>query len=294
VVADVREVAEVAGLKEGLLEELAFNRLLLLCCTANDGGENGAIRDILLGDVLPSVLCRRSEGWDVLSIGMVLSELHVSNKNCKDIFRRLRLRADGPEASAHYRLVTALHLAGADVGRDALQGLTELLASESCALNCLDLSHTNFDGYELVQSLRGNSSLTSLDVRFVNGMDSLYETLCDVLMQRDGACRLGCLRCDAVEVPEGVHVLSLKEHLLGPIEMGLVVGLLRHNTFVHELDLTATDMDSEATTALAHVLAENTVLTSLTAMYNPAMGDDAKDALRAAASVRDPALTLQL
>ena len=188
VVADVRDESDLAGLKDTVLEELALNRLLLTCCVPLTNESKPLV------ELLPSTLSERSEGWDISSIGLMLSDLKMTSKNSKDIFRRLRMRADGNEASMHYTQVNALHLAAADLGRDGLQMLQDLLIAETCTLQSLDLSYTQFDGYSLVQALRTNSSLTALDVRCVAGMDKLYQTLSEVLLQPECRCRLGCLR----------------------------------------------------------------------------------------------------
>ena len=119
------------------------------------------------------------------------------------------------------------------------------------------------------QALRGNASLTSLDVRFVNGMDKLYGMLRDAIAQKDTPCRVGYLRCDAFDVLEGARVLNLKEKALGSAEMRLLLSLLRHNSAVRELDLTATDMDGEGAAALVEAIGESRKLTSVKAAYNP-------------------------
>ena len=165
--------------------------------------------------------------------------------------------------------------------------------SQTCALASLDLSYNQFDAYSLVQALRGNASLTSLDVRFVNGMDKLYGMLRDAIAQKDTPCRVGYLRCDAFDVLEGARVLNLKEKALGSAEMRLLLSLLRHNSAVRELDLTATDMDGEGAAALVEAIGESRKLTSVKAAYNPALDDAAKEALRAAAEQRAE-LTLEL
>ena len=75
--------------------------------------------------------------------------------------------------------------------------------------------------------------------------------------------------------------------------MRLLLSLLRHNSAVRELDLTATDMDGEGAAALVEAIGESRKLTSVKAAYNPALDDAAKEALRAAAEQRAE-LTLEL
>ena len=264
--------------QSSILEELALNRLIVTCCLPPG--------DKALGDLMPAGLAERSEGWRARSVGLMLSELKLATKNCKDIFRRLRMGNEGADASAHYSMVSALHLSGADLGRDGLAMLSELLISQTCTVNSLDLSYTQFDGYSLLQSLRSNGSITSLDVRKVAGMDKLYQTLSDMLLQEGGKCRLGCLRCDAFDVLEGARVLSFNEHLLDASEMLMLIGLMKHNRFARELDLTATDMGPSSAKTLAGVLRVNTMLTVVKISFNSALTAEAKDALRAAAEAR--------
>jgi hypothetical protein len=63
---------------------------------------------------------------------------------------------------------------------------------------------------------------------------------------------------------------------------------------VRELDLTAADIDKSGAQALAAALAVNTSLRTLRLQYNPALDDEAKAALRAAAGARATPLTLEL
>ena len=292
IVADVRDEADLAGLTPQIVEELALNRLFLTCCLPTSSEK-------LLGDVFPSVLIERSEAWKVETFGLMLSELKLTSKHCTDIFKRLRMRGEGGDsASAHYSQVETLHLAGADLGKDgksALPALQELLGTENCSLTSLDLSFTQFDGYSLLQAIRQNSSVTSLDVRKVVGMDKLYQTLSEILLDDRGRCRLGCLRCDAFDVLEGATALSYKEHFLENSEMLVLAGLVKHNLFAQSLDLTATDMGPPGAKALAGVLNVNRRITSVNVAFNPGLNAEAKDALQAAANARvDPALQLEL
>ena len=116
-----------------------------------------------------------------------------------------------------------------------------------------------------------------------------------MLLQPDARCRLGCLRCDALDVLEGARALSFREEPLTPVVARLLVGLLTHNVYATELDLTATDLETASAQLLAALLRDNVRLTSVKLAYNPAVADEAKDALRAAAARRvKPPLALEL
>ena len=55
--------------------------------------------------------------------------------------------------------------------------------SRTCALESLDVSFTSVDVYPIVQVLRGNASLTSLDVRKVPRVAGQYKLMSELLLQ---------------------------------------------------------------------------------------------------------------
>jgi len=192
-----------------------------------------------------------------------------------------------------------VQLSSCDVGREALAELQELLMSRTCALESLDLSFTTIMPEPLVQVLRSNGSLTSLDVRKVPRMPELYDSLAQQLLLPKASCKLGFLRCDVFEVLEEEPILSLKETSLSqdmsPGGLQLLSGLISHNTTIRELDLTATDIDKDgAMGALSRMIKANTSLRTLRLKYNPALDEEAKEALKAAAASRATPLALEL
>jgi hypothetical protein len=225
----------------------------------------------------------------------------MSNKNCKDVFRQLRTDA-GNDTRTHYSLVRGLYLSVADIGREALQALQDLLVSERCMLYSLDLSFTQFDGYSLVQSLKNNSSLTSLDVRSVPRMKDLFETIGDLLLQSDSKSRLSFFRCDSFELSEGDTTFSLRERPFQNGELRLVLGLVKNNASLKELDLTATDLefkvpdngDSVELGALIQIIGANTKLVTLRMAYNPALDNETKAGVRAVADQRKHEIKLEI
>lgn len=172
--------------------------------------------------------------------------------------------------------------------------MSELLTSEACALLALDLSHTHIDGWELVQAIRANRSLTSLDVRGVPRIADLYETLGNVLAQPGYPCRIGFLRCDAFELLETATTLDLSERRVEPGAAKLLAGLLKHNRTLQHLDLTATCLEQQGLAALAAALELNASLLTLKAAHNPGLDEAAKATLRAAAERRSPPLAVEL
>ena len=65
---------------------------------------------------------------------------------------------------------------------------------------------------------------------------------------------------------------------------GLLVGLLKRNRKLQDLDLAATDLDSEGASALVDVLEFNTSLTKLHLAHNPALDEACKVSLEGAAN----------
>ena len=288
IVADVREEADLAAFRESMLDELSINRLLVLSAVP-----------VVAEQSMPRSLEERSARWEVSALGLYLNELKVSSRNSKDLFRRLRVEG-GAGATTYYSLVTALHLGVSEIGRDAKEALQELLNSETCKIRSLDLSYTmsaerDF-AYSLVQCLRTNRTLTSLDVRGVNGIQQLYTMIGETLLQVNQPCKLGYLRCDAFDVLEQQKRLSLRERPFEPGELSVIVGLLRNNRDLQEIDLTATDIEGgkEEISALVPILQANSTIATLKLAYNPALDEAAKELVKTLAAHRVPELNVEL
>ena len=177
----------------------------------------------------------------------------------------MRSRGDG----SHYQVVSALHIASSELGRDGNPALKQLLINESCALTSLDLSYSTVDPWVLVQALKENSSLTSLDVRQIPHISTVYGDLGTLLNSSSGnSCRLAYLRCNEFEILEDDNVCSFAEKPFEASTIELLAGVLRHNATLCELDLTAADIDDAGASTLAAALSSNTVLTKLTMFYN--------------------------
>ena len=79
-----------------------------------------------------------------------------------------------------------------------------------------------------------------------------------------------------------------------PGAIALLAALLKRNTTLQELDLSAADVENPGARALAAVLPLNGTLSSLRLPFNPALDEKSKDALRSAARERDLLLQLEL
>jgi hypothetical protein len=189
--------------------------------------------------------------------------------------------------------VNALHLAWNEAGRESMQELCDLLTSASCTLALLDLSYTAADGFLLSNALKTNRSLTSLDVRKVPMMRDFYKPIGETLLAPGATCRLGFVRCDAFEVLEGETALSLREKSLEPGAAKLLVGVLKHNPTLVDIDLTATDLETEAANDLAAIL-EFRRLSALQLQFNPDLSAECRAALKAAAERWQPEMRLSL
>jgi len=261
-----------------IFEELLSLRLIVVCA-----GEEQSILSLC-----PKEFKAQAAFCKLAALGLYLNEVEMSEKSCKELLKRMR--ASG---GTLYSLVTSLHLASADFGREGALALQELLMSQTCTITSLDLSCTKIDGFPLIQAFKGNTSVTSLDVRQIPGFANLYQSLGDSLLQEGAMCRLGYMRCDAFEVLEGEKVLSLKETPLEPGSVRLLLGLLKHNKTVTEVDLTATDLETAEAHWLAKVVDTSKTLSALRLQYNPALDEECKAAIRTAAASK-PQLRLEL
>jgi hypothetical protein len=242
---------------------------------------------------LPIALTERSVCKQLGAVSLVLSRAVMGDRDCKAAFKRLRLRPEGV-----WPLVRGIHLPFSDVGREGLSELQELLQSRTCALKALDLSQTEVSVWPVVQALRGNPSITSLDLRRVPNVAALYGAMASIFCGDDSRSALAYLRCDAFELLEDDKTLCLRETLLNeqsqPGALELLLGLLQRNTTVQELDLSATDLDKSAAGALASLLATNSALTSLKLSHNAEIDAEAQAMLRAAAAARPTPLKLEI
>jgi hypothetical protein len=283
VIAKVSNAAEAAPFAESaMLEELTSSRLIVSICSTHE-----------VPVKLPIALTERSVCKQLGAVSLVLSRAVMGDRDCKAAFKRLRLRPEGV-----WPLVRGIHLPFSDVGREGLSELQELLQSRTCALKALDLSQTEVSVWPVVQALRGNPSITSLDLRRVPNVAALYGAMASIFCGDDSRSALAYLRCDAFELLEDDKTLCLRETLLNeqsqPGALELLLGLLQRNTTVQELDLSATDLDKSAAGALASLLATNSALTSLKLSHNAEIDAEAQAMLRAAAAARLTPLKLEM
>ena len=175
-----------------------------------------------------------------------------------------------------------------------MEELGSLLSAEDCPLLSLDLGFTQVDGWALVQALKRNKSLTSLNLVNVPKIDIMYKEISALLLESASSTRLGYLRCDAFDLHEGERQLVLREQPIAPAAMKLLAALLKHNTTITELDLTASDIEKEGASALATALETNKTLQYLRLSYNPALDEQSRADLKAAAAKNNPTLHLDL
>ena len=286
-VAEVRDESDLVGFTPAVLEELLGCRLILVFSGVSPTSK-----------LMPSILLERTKSMEIASIGLFFNDTPLVSRNAKELLRRMQAGvADVNDAKAlHYGIISGLHLSASELGRDVLQILQDLLGHSGCNLTRLDLSYTQVDGYPLVQAIKNSKTLTSLDVRFVPRFEDLYENLGEILLQPNRTCRLCYMRCDAFELLEGEKTLSLRERVLDKGAPRLLAGLLQHNTVLQDLDLSATDLDSEGASAIMRVMQVNTVLKTLQLTFNPRLDDECRAALRNLAdkwrSGKDQFLTL--
>ena len=284
-VVEVRDEADLNGLNGlngHILEELRMHRLVITCSGINADGEPFE---------LPPSLSDTCHLTGLSSIGLFLNETKVSDRLLSTLFKRIRYSSDD---SSYYRLITKLHVASSEVGRLSMEELGSLLSAEDCPLLSLDLGFTQVDGWALVQALKRNKSLTSLNLVNVPKIDIMYKEISALLLESASSTRLGYLRCDAFDLHEGERQLVLREQPIAPAAMKLLAALLKHNTTITELDLTASDIEKEGASALATALETNKTLQYLRLSYNPALDEQSRADLKAAAAKNNPTLHLDL
>ena len=149
------------------------------------------------------------------------------------------------------------------------QPLVQLLSSETCSLTALDLSHNEVSGAVLGRAVRTNSSLTSLDFRHNPVDDNALWVIGGLLLDEECSCRLGYLRSYAFEVVDGATTLSLRDQSLAIGAARLLIGVIKFNSSITDLDLSGCGLVLQASQTLAKAISANTSLTKLDLSRNP-------------------------
>jgi len=281
-VVEVTDAADLEQLSDHVIDELLTHRAIFLTT---------------MGEALPPALRARCQSSSAVGWGLYAKDVELGDREMREVLRRMLPR--GAATESHYNRIVHLHIGGSadaasEFEAEGTEALAELLAHDGCALKSLDVSSADLDPSDLVNAIRANSSLTSLDVRTVLQMPLLYDELADALLHPGGRCRIGHLRCDSFEVVEGETALSLRERRLDPGSVRLLAGVLRHNRSLEDVDLAATGVRHDGADALSAALEDNGVLKVLRLQHNPSLDDSAKASLRAAAAMRMPGNALTL
>jgi len=282
IVADLRSEQDLIVLKsEPVMEELLTHRLLIL-----------APESIIDKFELPPTVQASCRFLEMHTWGCFMNDARLANYAAKQLLNLMRPKPGG--VPSHYERVSVLHLAAAQIGKDTQLDLAELLKMESCTLRMLDLSNTQVESDKLATALASNKSLTSLDVRCVPKMSDSFEVMAGMLLNDEATSSLAYMRCDAFDVLEGESVLNLRERRLGAGAMRLLTGLLKNNREVQELDLSATNLQTDWVLYLIDVIAASpkSTINTLNIPYNPAIDEVGQRALAAAVEQRGLKLTL--
>jgi len=129
-------------------------------------------------------------------------------------------------------------------------------------------------------------------VRRVPMLRDFYKTIGELLLQPACACKLAFFRCDAFDVVQGEKALKLSEAPLEAAAAKLLIGVLRHNRTVTEVDLTAADLEPETVKDLGMVIEFNDALTSLSLGFNPGLDAECKSELQKAIAKHRPEMRL--
>ena len=171
-----------------------------------------------------------------------------------------------------YEKLVHLNLSRNELGKATGGMLKELLWSEACSLQHLDLSsnHT-LDGYDIAAAVKRNQSLTSIDLRDIPtaNTDQVYDFFASFLLQDENRCRLGLLSCDAFQVSEGLEQLSLGGAPTRTPCFKLLAGVLKYNRGLRRLTLSDTGFDGVAASFFHTALTANAHLEHLDLSSNP-------------------------
>ena len=249
------------------------NRLLLLCRPDS---------------VVRSELDDLEETFAVLSLRSL--QLNLTDSNLADL-DGARLVSAVTGGSVFSTEVSALHLGeNRSLGTESGKLVSELLKGK-CAVEWLDLHGTGVDGRSLAFSIKMNATLTYLDVRSAPRWDdAVFHVVGSALLEKGCRSQLRYLRCDEFELLPGTSAISLCERALGIGAFHLLAAMLRHNSELRDLDLSATDADQRGAVALATALESNTTLSRLSLRYNH-FDDEALELLH---SLARPGLELEL
>ena len=227
------------------------NRLLLLCRPEA---------------MVPSELDELEERFVVLSLRAL--QLNFTGTEMLDM-DGARVLSAVTGGSVFSTPVSALHLGdNRHLGTESGKLMSELLKSK-CEVAWLDLQNTGIDGRSLAFAIKMNSTLTYLDVRS-NPLwdDAVLHAVGAALLENGCKSQLSYLRCDDFDLLPGGSTLSLHETALGVGLLHTLAALLRRNTELRELDLSATDCDDRGAHALAAAIEVNTCLTRLSLKHN--------------------------
>jgi hypothetical protein len=275
-IAEVSDISDFDAFNDSVMEELMCNRLFVIA--------SGIEKDAKL----PATLKSRCDIKEVCALGLYLNSLALAAKTTTELFRHMKQCIAGDTPVSPHGMITALHVSSCEIERETMQEMQELLSKESCSLTSLDVSNTKTDCYALMQVMRGNISLTSLDLRAVPKAGDVFESIGEMLLRGTATCQLCYFRCDAFDLLENVTSLSLREKAISKGAIKLLVGLLKHNDTLLSLDLEATNLDKESATELVNVLTHNKTLSTILLAYNPALDDDCKKTLMATAAKHNP------
>lgn len=271
IVAEARN-ADLVGLKDAsLLEELCSYSIIFIA--SNEALSRGP------AEVVPLLysLCNAFEGH---SLGLYYNESPLGSGNTKALLQHIT------NGSLHYGRVVALHVSRSEFVPETMQPLCKLLSAKACNLTSLDVSRTSLSVPTLIDALKTNATLTSLDLREVPEMRQHYKSLGELLLSADSKCRLAFLRCNAFELLERQTSLNLFECPMDEGSVCLLGGLLQNNSTLQELHLGATGMLKTWAVALFAALGSNSSLTTLHLTHNASIDEPFQDILRTSAQER--------
>jgi Leucine-rich repeat (LRR) protein len=167
-------------------------------------------------------------------------------------------------------MLKALHL-GSNKLTDLSVGqlIVEVLRSDTCNISTLDLHDNQLGAPVMVQSLKYNRSLTSLNITGNPIDDDGLFTIGGLLLEQDCKCAINSISVAPFEIPHGSDKIAIHEQTLGAGATRLMFGVLKYNTLIKKLDLKNRGITPSAASILAVAVTANTVLQSIDLSGNP-------------------------
>lgn len=248
------------------------------------------------GDVPPPLSPEMAPTFRTRALSVNFIDVELSDTRAHEFLKEITNDYDSTHEVRRGQRIESISLAGNGLTKEVAAITGNLLLHPRCRLKSLDLSYNNFpyDSWmKLVEIVGKSASLTYLDMRQHSAVaDSVLQKFGEELLRPKSVAGLCCIRCDAFDVLHNVSALQLQEKVLDPGATCLLAGVLRRNTDIRHLDLTAAGVEDSGVDYLAKALQSNTTLERLCLRHN-LFATPTQDALSAVLESRSQPLVVE-